>query len=482
LCVAHAGGDEAGPTLPCFRAMLNDTSDDGFYCTDKELKGVHAKLERLAKYGPEVSAKPPPPPPDLAPEEPPPSVLAIPPELLGPGPRRASQEPLALLPEASPPREEEAVPLGALTLVAAEEGGVPDLGSFGTGNNDAPGQVYDLSKMHRRDEPEVLDVEELMQNVWDAREADGEKLGDSEDEEGEEEVETWGEFEPPPTEVGRAELVLQVEREAVTEVGTEVATEDVTEVPEVVASKHSPKMALPAGHNMPTVLRDESTLLDDLLVQVGVPHLAERGTAKQTHKRPAPQEATGVRPCPAASERPAKAARRGALRSGSGGAVAPVPTSAAQAQALQALKSELRQLGTREAMRDRRAIPELAARIASVHMPAIGAARVLSTMAATFVMQDVARPHKLAILYVFHEMLLANAHKTEFVSDSVKHFLQAVGKTIANLQPDKIGPFVKLLGMWKHVFTDRFLTHLREAWTSVIRAGAKRQPPGSPRA
>mmetsp|Transcript_105167 Transcript_105167/g.307394 ORF Transcript_105167/g.307394 Transcript_105167/m.307394 type:complete len:677 (+) Transcript_105167:100-2130(+) len=457
LCACHAGGDEGGPTLPCFRAMVDDTSDEGFHCTDKELGAVQAKLRQA------VVPLPPAPEP---PEEPP---LSIPLELLTPGPRAAP--PPEILPLEDLPADEAAPQTSPLP---AEDG------EAGSGALD---EVYDLSQMHRRDQPDVIDVEELLQYAWDAREADGERLGDSGDEgEDEEEVETWGDADPHPRPAGggnaaaivpvfnRAQEETDVVTEAVSNMETELETEMATEV--LVGS--GSKASLPARRALQPALGDDSTLLDELLVQAGVPHLAERDAAKERSKRPLQQEVAGQRPLFGGADRPAKSTRRGALR---GGAAAVAPSNPAQAEDLAALRLELLQLRAREAMEDPRAIPKLAGRINMAHLPVIGAPKVLNTMATTFIRQDVTRPHKLAILYVFHEMLLYNAHTTEFVADSAKYFLEALGDTVAHVSADKLGPFLKLLGMWRHVYTDRYLAHLKQAWTGVSKASAARRLP-----
>eukprot|EP00408_Alexandrium_pacificum_P021106 CAMPEP_0171184912 /NCGR_PEP_ID=MMETSP0790-20130122/16027_1 /TAXON_ID=2925 /ORGANISM="Alexandrium catenella, Strain OF101" /LENGTH=785 /DNA_ID=CAMNT_0011649911 /DNA_START=56 /DNA_END=2410 /DNA_ORIENTATION=- len=484
LCETHAGGDEGGPTLPCFRAMLDDLSKNGFYCKDEELAGLYEKIQYHEKNR---MALP------VAPKATAPSTWVIPEDLLTPAIRVPEPEPWPMLVTLDSPEPQEPAP-------TAQEEPEPEHIEEDAGPLD-----YDVSTMLRRDEPEVIDVEEMLREAWEERVATGEKLADPDGED--EVVETWGDADPhlgrgksapaPRTphqsqyETEATEVLEALEdraSERATEVGTmmppdhetEMATElvaDVDVATEVVESLGS-KRKLPGGSAViqPPAPGDESTVLDALLVQAGVAHLAECDVAAEPReRRPSQQDVGSQGPQGGNSERPAKSARRGALRAagGGGGAAARAPATPVEADSRVELRQELIQLGTRESMRDRRAIPGLAGRIATVHLPALGTATLLGTMADAFKREDVPRPHKLAILYVFHEMLLANCHRADFVADAAKHFLEGIGQTVARVPPDKLGPFIKLIGMWAHVYTDRYLRHLKGAWTSVVRSSVR---------
>jgi len=132
---------------------------------------------------------------------------------------------------------------------------------------------------------------------------------------------------------------------------------------------------------------------------------------------------------------------------------------------MKSLPMELLALGSKEALHNSKKIPSLAKRIAAEHLPTAGAAKVLSSMATVFLRQDVMRPHKLSIAYVFHELLNIEGAGSAIASEGPEHFLEVIGQAIVRQPPNKLGPFHRLLDMWKHIYAEEFLAQLRESWS-----------------
>mmetsp|Transcript_92315 Transcript_92315/g.214502 ORF Transcript_92315/g.214502 Transcript_92315/m.214502 type:complete len:603 (-) Transcript_92315:46-1854(-) len=395
LCAAHADGDPAGPTLPGFRLMLDDTSDDGFHCTDKELAKVCSQL--ASGLGADANSACP-----LGSADPTvnPGVthVALPSDQGGERAWGDTEEETEEGPRSS----------GAKTTIDLEV---------------APQHI-------RRDEVEPVDAEELLRKAWEEREAAGEKLGEESEGEGE----------------------LKDGSGAVSGAPQGIA---------VVCHPTEPSRTFDSSCVWHSAA-DDSRLLDDLLVEAGVPHLAERtGRCRHTGCKASREETQSGHSRPAQHHHPAKLARRGALR---GPAATPKADAAVDVDVSSILRSELLQLGTKEAMRDQKRIPQLAKRIMVAHLPLVGVAKALQTMASTFNREDVVRPHKLAIAYVFHEMLLCLGPTSDFATQGGQHFLAHIGQPISRMPLDKLAPFLKLLTMWRCAYTDHFLRELREAW------------------
>lgn len=154
------------------------------------------------------------------------------------------------------------------------------------------------------------------------------------------------------------------------------------------------------------------------------------------------------------------------------------PPASSAAASLSRLRQDLGRLQTREALQDRRSVPDLALQIARTHLPTAGPPAVFSAMAGAFAAPGLDPRFRLVVAYVFHDLLVKQVSPEERSSvarDGATHFLESVKDVVAALPAEKKESFLKLLGTWQraHLFSEGYLRRLRHEWT----CGPAHRPP-----
>jgi len=167
-------------------------------------------------------------------------------------------------------------------------------------------------------------------------------------------------------------------------------------------------------------------------------------------------------PVPAASSRatPGEGHRKGTIDRQHG--------TVATQDILSVVRDLLVDLGSEDSLNDKGMIPRVSRKIANEYLPETSITEILRIMVDVFANAAGSRLHRIAIVYVFHELLMqaTGSARRLVAKQGAKIFLEPVAPYVTQHKPGEVTHLFKLLSLWERngTYKVEYVKYLRKIW------------------